>query len=59
MIRKKIISERGDYMDYYDGVYAAIREGAPPPVPAIDGLNVIRIIEAAFRSSNERRVIEL
>jgi len=59
VIRKKIISERGYYMDFYDGVYAAIREGASPPVHAMDGLNVIGIIEAAFRSSNERRVIEL
>ncbi len=59
IIRKIILSESGNYTDYFSELYAAIRDGAPAPVTAGDGLNVIRIIEAAFQSSNEKRVVEL
>ncbi|MDQ3682582.1 MAG: Gfo/Idh/MocA family oxidoreductase [Bacteroidota bacterium] len=59
VIKEYIPSLQGNYMDYYDGIYEAIRNGAPVPVTAEDGLNVIRIIDAAFKSSDEKRVIEL
>lgn len=59
VIKKKIPSERGNYGDYYDGIYKAIREDSISPVSAEDGLNVIKIITAAFKSSEEKRVINL
>ncbi len=49
----------GNYADYYKGIHAAIREGAPLPVTADEGLQVIRIIEAAFQSHEEQKVIAL
>lgn len=59
VIRKRIPSERGAYGDYYNGIYKALREGGPAPVSAEDGLNVVKIIRAAMRSSEERRVVRL
>lgn len=57
-IKKEIISERGNYGDYYYSIFESIRNNKPLPVTAEEGLDVIRIIEAAYASSKERRVIE-
>ncbi|HEU0064570.1 MAG TPA: Gfo/Idh/MocA family oxidoreductase, partial [Flavisolibacter sp.] len=57
IIREYIPSLRGNYGDYYQQVYKSIRENQPVPVSGNDGLNVIRIIEKAFESNNEKRVI--
>jgi scyllo-inositol 2-dehydrogenase (NADP+) len=59
IIREYIVSEKGNYGTYYDGVFDAIRNKAAVPVSAEDGLKVIKIIEAAFKSNKEKRVIEL
>lgn len=59
VIKKYVSSERGNYADYFTGIYKTIRENAPVPVAAEDGLNVIRIITAAFKSSETRQVIDL
>jgi len=59
IIKEYVPSLQGNYMQYYDGIFDAIRNGGQIPVAAEDGLNVIKIIEAAFKSSNEKRVIEL
>ena len=37
--------------------YQAIRHNGVNPVTAADGLNVIKIIEAAFKSNIEKRII--
>ncbi len=57
IIREKVKSLQGNYYDYYDGVYKALTEDKPMPVTADDGINVMRIIEAAIQSTNERKVI--
>lgn len=57
--REATVSETGNYGDYFEGLYRAIRDGAPPPVTATDGLNVIRIIETAFESSRTGSVLPL
>lgn len=59
VIRKNITTEQGNYMEYFDAVYSAIRNNGKPPVSAEDGLKIITIIEAAFESSKQKRVIEL
>jgi predicted dehydrogenase len=59
IMREHIPSLKGNYMDYYEGIYKAIRHDGPNPVAAEDGLNVIRIIEAAFKSNEEKRVVQL
>jgi predicted dehydrogenase len=59
VIREYIPSEQGNYGEYYEGIHHALRNHSPLPVTAEEGLNVIKIIEASFRSSNEKKVIEL
>ena len=46
-------------MEYYNGIYEAIRNGKPLPVTATEGLNVIQIIEASFKSAKEKKIIQL
>ena len=58
-VREYVQSERGNYNEYYDGIFEAIRNNKPLPVSAEDGLKVITIIEAAYKSSQTKRVIEL
>jgi scyllo-inositol 2-dehydrogenase (NADP+) len=59
VIREYVNSEHGNYNDYFSGVYKAIREGAELPVPAEEALDVIRVIQASFESSTQKRVVEL
>ena len=55
--REKIKSLQGNYYGYYDEMYKAIREDAPVPVTADDGILVMRIIEAAIQSSDEKKLV--
>ncbi|OKL35511.1 oxidoreductase [Domibacillus mangrovi] len=55
---EKIVTVPGAYMNYYKGVYDCIRNGADCPVPGEDGVNTIRLIEAAIKSSEEKRTVK-
>ena len=57
--REKVVSERGNYMNFYDQLHRAITAGAQPPVSAEDGCKVIRLIRAAITSNQEKKVIPL
>lgn len=57
--KEYITSEQGNYAGYYNRMFAAIRNNEEVPVTAIDALNVIKIIEVAFKSSAEKKVIAL
>jgi predicted dehydrogenase len=59
IIREYISSEKGNYMAFYDGLHQALRHDKPLPVSAEDGLKVICIIEAAFKSVKEKRIVEV
>ncbi len=59
IIRERIESLPGNYMEYYEGIYQALVHDKQLPVTALDGLQVMRVIDAAFASSEEKRVIEL
>jgi len=59
VIREYIPSEKGNYMDYYNGIFEAIRNDKELPVTATEGMQVIRIIELAFQSIKEKRIIQL
>lgn len=59
VVKEFITSERGNYVDYYEGMYQSILHNRPVPVPAEEALNVIRIIEAAFQSNEQKKVITL
>jgi scyllo-inositol 2-dehydrogenase (NADP+) len=58
IIREYIAPPKGDYMEYFDQMYKAIRFDEPVPVTAEDGLEVIKVIETALKSNKERRVID-
>jgi len=59
IIRELVPTIKGNYMAYFDGIYKAIREGADVPVLPESSVEVVRIIEAAFESSNTGKVIQL
>lgn len=59
IIKEKVPTFQGNYYDYFDGVYQSIVNDLPEPVTAQDGVNVMRIIEAAFQSSEQKKVINL
>ncbi|MCF8380292.1 MAG: Gfo/Idh/MocA family oxidoreductase [Bacteroidales bacterium] len=57
--RGSIESEHGNYMAFYDNIYQAIRNGAELAVKPEQAADVIRIIEAAYLSDREGRIIRL
>ncbi|WP_435989355.1 oxidoreductase [Rossellomorea sp. LjRoot5] len=54
-----IPSEKGDYTQFYLGVYGAVRENSSLPVDPEDALQVITIIEACKESAATGRVINM
>lgn len=52
---ERIATERGDYRTFYQGVVAAIRTGAPPPVDPSDAVAALALIDLARQSNAERR----
>jgi len=59
VVREKIKSLQGNYYDFYDGMYRSITNNEIEPVTAIDGLNVMKIIEAAVQSNAAGKVISI
>ena len=59
IIREKVPSLKGNYMEYYDGIYEAIRNKKTVPVSGNEGLDVIKVIEAALQSNSENKRIDL
>ena len=53
--RQVIPSEAGRWTHFYTQVRACIERGGPPPVSASEGREVIRIVEAALKSSESGR----
>jgi predicted dehydrogenase len=49
----------GAYPEYYAGIAAALRTGAPPPVDPADAVAVLEVIEAAQRSAAEGAVVRI
>ncbi len=59
IIKEKVPTLQGNYYDFFEGVYQAIANDKTEPVTAQEGLNVMQIIEAAFQSSEQKRVVNL
>jgi len=59
IIKEKTPTLQGNYYDFFDGVYKCLTNGKIEPVTAQDGVNVMQIIEAAFQSNEQRKVIAL
>lgn len=58
VVKEHVKSLPGNYMEYYDSVYKSITGGQPLPVTAAEGIQVMRMIEAAVRSHEEKKIIE-
>lgn len=59
VIREKVKTEKGNYLDYFEGIYQSIVNNKPEPVTAGDGVNTMRILEAAIKSYEKKKVIVL
>jgi predicted dehydrogenase len=59
IIKEKVPTLQGNYYDFFDGVYQAIANDLVEPITAQDGVNVMRIIEAAFQSNEQAKVVNL
>jgi scyllo-inositol 2-dehydrogenase (NADP+) len=57
IIRQRVPSEKGNYMDYFNGIYEGIRNNAPLPVTAEEGTRIIRVIEKAYESVRIRQIV--
>lgn len=55
----KYQSVPGNYMAFYDNLWQVLEGKAEPAVPPGQARDVIRLIELALQSSQERRVLEL
>ena len=47
----------GSYQTYYKEVYQALKENSAPPVTAEEALKVIKVIELALKSSEEKKMM--
>ena len=59
IIYEKVPTLRGNYYDFFDGVYKSITYNTLEPVTAQDGVNVMQIIESAIHSSEQKKAIYL
>lgn len=58
-VRQHVPTLQGNYLDYFNGLYEALVNNKPLPVTAEEGLLVMSVIEAAFESNNQKRVITM
>jgi scyllo-inositol 2-dehydrogenase (NADP+) len=56
---ERVPAERGDYLAYYEGVAAAILDGAPVPVEPADARAGLHLVECVRQSARERREIPM
>ena len=58
IIRENVRTLQGNYMDYFEAVYNALRNHTATPVPVEDALEVVHIIELAHSSSAAGKVLK-
>ena len=56
---RAVRTEPGNYLEFYEGVAAAIRDGAEPPVTTEQGIAMMDVLDAARLSAKEGRVVEM
>jgi predicted dehydrogenase len=54
---RRVATEPGAYQDFYRGLVASLRDGAPPPVDPQDAVSGLEVLEAARLSAVESRVV--
>ena len=57
--QEMIVTEAGNYGRYYDNFYHALRSGGELLVKAEEAVDVLRIVEAAQKSQNQKKRISL
>jgi len=57
--RERVPSERGNYLDFFEGVYQAIVNNQIEPVTAAEGVQTMKLIEAAIESADTGCVVKL
>ncbi len=55
-VRENIPTMPGNYYDFFDALYKSIRKGTIEPVTAQNGIEVMRIIEAAIESNSKKQL---
>ena len=56
-VRENIPTLLGNYYDFFDALYQNIANRAPEPVSALEGIAVMKIIDAAIKSSETKQII--
>lgn len=59
IIRKKMPTLSGNYFGFFDGLCNSITNRSDEPVTAQDGINVMKIIEAAIESNDSKKVVTI
>jgi predicted dehydrogenase len=54
---RPVPTEPGAYQDFYRGLAASLRDGAPPPVDPQDAVSGLEVLEAVRLSAGEGRVV--
>lgn len=54
---ERVPSENGNFMAFYENVFQSLRGKEQPAVSVQDGINSMRVIDAAMESSEEKKVI--
>lgn len=57
--KETIETLRGDYNLYFEAVASSIRQQLPAPISPVENLLVIRILEAAYKSNDENKVVDI
>ena len=58
-LKELLPTEKGNYMHFFEGVYKAFCLDSEMPVTADDGIKIMKIMDAAYESSKERKVVSL
>lgn len=59
VIKETVRTHTGDFMKYYEGLHVSIAENKPEPVTSDDGINTMKVIDAAFESAEKGLKIAL
>ena len=57
IFKDKIPSAAGNYLDFYEEYYLSVTTGSPMPVTCDEAIDIMKIIEAAIKSNDEKRVV--
>lgn len=59
VVREKYPTQKGNYLDFYEDVFQALKGDKQAPVALADARDVILVIRAAYQSESEKKLILL